>query len=114
MRLVPFAAGSPLRAHRLGMHQPPAGSGSRTIDLDIVFVPLVAFDRAGHRLGMGAGFYDRCFGRLRRRTRWRRPKLVGLACEFQLVAGIEARPWDVRLDAVATDKGLYWIGRNRS
>jgi 5-formyltetrahydrofolate cyclo-ligase len=114
MQFVPFVARSPLRVHRLGMREPrPSGFGSRSIDLDIVFVPLVAFDIAGNRLGMGAGFYDRCFARLRLRTRWRRPKLIGLAYEFQLVAGIEAQPWDVRLDAVVTEKGIYWMGRDR-
>jgi len=74
--------------------------------LDIALVPLVAFDDYGRRLGMGGGYYDRTFAYLRHREHWRRPKLIGVAFEFQRVAELPAQPWDVPLDGIITEKGL--------
>ena len=76
-------------------------------NLDLVLLPLVAVDANGTRLGTGAGFYDRCLQHLRAGRRWRRPKLIGLGYEFQRVAGLAARTWDVPLDALLTEKDLY-------
>jgi 5-formyltetrahydrofolate cyclo-ligase len=56
---------------------------------------------------MGGGFYDKSLAFLRTRTRWRKPHLVGLAHDFQRVARLEAFPWDVPLQAVVTDQGVY-------
>lgn len=75
-------------------------------DLDLVLVPLVAFDAAGHRLGMGGGYYDRAFAFLHRRHHWRRPRLVGLAYECQRVPALPAMPWDVPLWGVLTEVRL--------
>lgn len=71
--------------------------------LDLVLVPLVAFDKRGNRLGMGGGFYDRTFS-WRRHRRNRRPLLIGLAYEFQHQGWLPSRPWDVPLDMVVTDR----------
>jgi 5-formyltetrahydrofolate cyclo-ligase len=79
----------------------------KAIDLDMVLMPLVAFDRHGTRLGMGAGFYDRCFGRLAGSQRWRKPRLIGIGYDFQQVADLERRSWDVPLDAAITDRGIH-------
>ena len=73
--------------------------------LDIIFMPLVGFDRQGNRIGMGKGFYDRALGSI---DRWfRRPKLVGIAYSQQEVENIEPDAWDVGLDAIVTEKG--WL-----
>ena len=74
--------------------------------LDLVLVPLVGFDGAGNRLGMGGGFYDRSFAFLGQR-RWRRPRLVGVAFDLQRVDRLPRRAWDVPLDAVASERGCY-------
>ncbi len=101
-----------LVANRYGIEEP---AGGRTVDprrLDVVLVPLVAFDRHGHRLGLGAGYYDRAFafkapGRAGEGVRAaRRPLLVGLAHGFQEVPALPPQPWDVRLDAIATPEAL--------
>lgn len=76
-------------------------------DLDVIFLPLVAFDARGHRLGMGGGFYDRSLAFLRLRTNWRKPRLIGLAYDFQRVDALAAQPWDVPLHAAATDRTIY-------
>jgi 5-formyltetrahydrofolate cyclo-ligase len=69
----------------------------------VLFLPLVAFDDHGNRLGMGAGYYDRYIGR---QPAGLRPLLVGLAHETQRAsADLPARSWDARLDAVVTEAG---------
>jgi len=75
--------------------------------LDIVLAPLVGFDRNGNRLGMGGGFYDRSFGYLLNRKHWCKPRLIGLAYDFQLIPQLPVQPWDVPLTAVATDSDWY-------
>nr|WP_296748194.1 5-formyltetrahydrofolate cyclo-ligase [Thioalkalivibrio sp.] len=78
-------------------------------ELDIVLLPLVAFDSAGYRLGMGGGYYDRYFAR--RRFGFHRPRLIGIAHGFQQVPRLERQPWDVPLDGVITEAG--WTGFQR-
>jgi len=76
---------------------------------DLVVVPLVGVDRTGHRLGMGGGFYDRAFAYRRLRRRWMGPPLVGLAFECQKVESISGDPWDLKLDALATEAGIEFF-----
>ncbi|WPL17770.1 putative 5-formyltetrahydrofolate cyclo-ligase [Thiorhodovibrio winogradskyi] len=76
--------------------------------LDLVLLPLVGFDRHCQRIGMGLGFYDRCFGDIRSRLHWsRRPRLIGLAHECQRLEQIDSNHWDVVLDAVITEANIY-------
>lgn len=74
--------------------------------LDLVVLPLVGVDGAGHRLGMGGGFYDRAFAFRWQRGAWRGPRLIGLAFDCQRVDSIAAEHWDLRLDGLATESGL--------
>lgn len=74
--------------------------------LDVLILPLVGFDGQGHRLGMGGGYYDATLAFLRRRRIWHKPHLLGLAFECQRVGNIPSEPWDVRLNAILTEKGL--------
>jgi 5-formyltetrahydrofolate cyclo-ligase len=106
---APADAPVPMVRNRFGIPEPAAGAGRwlRGMELDVVLTPLVAFDGAGHRIGMGGGFYDRSFGFVVRRGRWRRPFLVGLAYEFQRVDAIASRRWDVPLHAVVTERGAW-------
>jgi arsenate reductase-like glutaredoxin family protein len=67
----------------------------------------VGFDAHGHRLGMGAGFYDRALRpRLDRAQPFRRPRLIGIAYSMQQVDRLEPAPWDVALDLVVTERGI--------
>jgi 5-formyltetrahydrofolate cyclo-ligase len=104
-----YAGDTRLRPNRYGIPEPERRGAARMAvgRLDLVLVPLVAVDARGTRLGTGAGFYDRALQHLRAGRRWRRPKLIGLAYEFQRVAPLTARAWDVPLDALLTEKGLY-------
>ncbi|HEB96462.1 MAG TPA: 5-formyltetrahydrofolate cyclo-ligase [Sedimenticola thiotaurini] len=74
--------------------------------LDLLLLPLVGFDDAGRRLGMGGGFYDRTLAYLRHRRHWRRPLLIGLAHECQRVDRLPDRPWDVPLNGILTESRL--------
>ncbi|MDX1513268.1 MAG: 5-formyltetrahydrofolate cyclo-ligase [Gammaproteobacteria bacterium] len=98
----------PMSLNRYRIPEPCSGPDSRIglLGLDLVLMPLVAFDGRCARLGMGGGYYDRTFGYLRHRESWRRPRLIGVAYEFQRIAEVPAEPWDVRLDGVMTERGL--------
>ncbi len=97
-----------LRAGRYGVLEPPSGSGETAplAGTDLVVVPGVAFDRAGGRLGRGAGYYDRAFPVDADRA----PVLFGLAFERQLVARVPTGPRDRRVAAVVTERALYRAG----
>ncbi len=95
-----------LKANRLGIDEPQGMTGIGARWLDLVFLPLVGFDRSGVRLGAGGGFYDRAFEFRRWRRHWHAPLLVGLAYACQEVERIGAAPHDVRLDAVVTEEGF--------
>jgi 5-formyltetrahydrofolate cyclo-ligase len=103
-----YVQGVRLRPNRYGIPEPDRAAAHVAVrQLDLVLLPLVAVDARGTRLGTGAGFYDRCLQHLRAGRRWRRPKLIGVAYEFQRVELLAARAWDVPLDALLTEKALY-------
>ncbi|MEE9253872.1 MAG: 5-formyltetrahydrofolate cyclo-ligase [Pseudomonadales bacterium] len=106
--------GDALKPNRFGIPE-PVRSIERRLNpwtLDVVLVPLVAFDERGHRLGMGGGFYDRS---LEFAQAFRRPWLVGLAHGCQRTRSLPADAWDIPLDAIATDTEiLRMAGRERS
>ncbi len=105
---LPLGPETPLALNRFRIAEPALAPRHRSAirALDLVLVPLVAYDGHGHRLGMGGGFYDRTFSYLRERPAWARPRLLGVGYRFQRVAALEARPWDVPLAAVATEAGI--------
>jgi 5-formyltetrahydrofolate cyclo-ligase len=89
-----------------GIAEPPATVTE--VVPDIVLVPLAAFDRAGHRIGYGAGYYDRTLAQLRDR----KPVIaIGLAFAVQEIPQVPALSHDVRLDYVLTEAGLFSFGK---
>ncbi len=110
MRFAPLSP--PLHRNRFGLLEPASAHTLHGAWLHIVLVPLVGFDARGARLGMGAGFYDRALEFRRRRTALRGPKLIGLAFQLQQVESIPSAAWDVRLDAVLTERGLMIFPEN--
>jgi 5-formyltetrahydrofolate cyclo-ligase len=101
--------GGPLRLNRFAIPEPPLGQRDRRPPwrLDTLLLPLVAFDAACNRLGMGGGFYDRTLAHLRGCQAWRRPRLIGVAHECQKVEALPVRPWDIPLDLVITERRVY-------
>jgi 5-formyltetrahydrofolate cyclo-ligase len=104
-----FSPGDPLTTNRFGILEPLPDVAERLSPraLDLVLLPLVAFDASGNRLGMGLGYYDQTFAFTRERGCWRRPRLIGLAHQCQKSEGLRHQSWDVPLDGVATDQCLY-------
>jgi 5-formyltetrahydrofolate cyclo-ligase len=106
MRFAELHAGATLRPNFFGIMEPKLGARIDARHLDLVLTPLVAFDDAGVRIGVGRGYYDRCFRFLRHRTHWRRPKLLGVAYELQRVPPLAPSSWDVPLWGVVTEAGV--------
>jgi 5-formyltetrahydrofolate cyclo-ligase len=105
---APFRPDTPLAENRFGIPEPSVTrrDACPLLALDVVLVPLVAFDERGQRVGMGGGYYDRTFAHLRHRRSLTRPYLVGTGFEFQRRKRLPAQHWDVPLDAALTDRGL--------
>jgi 5-formyltetrahydrofolate cyclo-ligase len=104
MVFVELRPGAVLRHNRYGIAE-PAGRAchARVAELDAIVLPLTAFDVQGHRLGTGGGYYDRL---LADRHSRRRPWRVGYAYSFQQAQQLPVEPWDIRLHAVCTERGL--------
>ena len=108
---APAGPGVALAPNRFGIPEPvvPARRLVRAHQLDLVLLPLVAFDARGNRLGRGAGFYDRSLAFRRDRRFLDRPHVLGLAHEFQRVETLATDAWDVPLDGIVTDHAVYLV-----
>nr|WP_206203104.1 5-formyltetrahydrofolate cyclo-ligase [Thioalkalivibrio sp. XN8] len=100
MSFAPWDEPASLRCNRYGIPEPVGRRRLQATQLDLVILPLVAFDARCHRLGMGGGYYDRALQR-----RGRRPVLIGAAFALQEVPAVPQQPWDVPLDLVVTERG---------
>ncbi len=102
-----FAPHTRLRRNRLRIREPVPNPRERVPAkaFDLVIAPLVGFDAAGNRLGMGGGYYDRSFEFLSRPGQGR-PFLLGLAFATQHTESINAEAWDIPLNGVVTEQGL--------
>ncbi|MFB3737897.1 MAG: 5-formyltetrahydrofolate cyclo-ligase [Candidatus Velamenicoccus archaeovorus] len=96
---VVFRPDGDFRTASFGAREPVGGEVLPAAEIDVVVTPGVAFDRRGHRVGYGAGYYDRFF----RRTR---PDVVKVAIGFalQLIDGVPHGSADVPVDVVVTDE----------
>jgi len=107
---IPYTAESKLRNNRFGIPEPIHPRKTRlrkTLSLDLILMPLVAFDEKGNRLGMGGGFYDRTLSFLRQRKYWHKPNLLGVAYELQKQKQLETNDWDVPLQSIVTETSSY-------
>ena len=107
---APYTSTTLLQDNRYKIPEPvvPANQIIKPIQLDLVLTPLVGFDDEGLRLGMGGGFYDRSFAFRRRADALPQPCLIGIAYESQhLPQLLPKRDWDIPLDAVITESGVY-------
>lgn len=107
LRFAPWRAGAALVSNRYGIPEPDVAPGDLLAaeDMALVVAPLVAFDARCHRLGMGAGWYDRSFAF--RHARAAPPWLAGAAFATQQVDAIAAESWDVPMDAVCTEHDTF-------
>ncbi|MBV1911543.1 MAG: 5-formyltetrahydrofolate cyclo-ligase [Kangiellaceae bacterium] len=104
---MPFQQDSTMISNRFGIPEVDLAVNHAlpVSKLDVVLMPLVGFDLAGNRLGMGGGFYDTTFAHLRNNKN--RPLFIGLAYELQKFATLPSDSWDLPLDGVCTEKAFY-------
>jgi 5-formyltetrahydrofolate cyclo-ligase len=98
-----YERGRRLRRNRFGIPEPHATHQRAAHQLDVILMPLVAFDEGCNRLGMGAGFYDRALAAREKNI----PLRIGVAHELQKIAQVPTDPWDIPLDAVVTERRIY-------
>ncbi|MEX1074400.1 MAG: 5-formyltetrahydrofolate cyclo-ligase [Burkholderiales bacterium] len=75
---------------------------SREIAPQAVLLPMNGWDAQGYRLGYGGGFFDRTLAALEQR-----PLAIGVAYEQARIATLHPQPWDIAMDYVATERGVY-------
>lgn len=88
------------------------GPEAPEVDPGLMLVPLAAFDARGHRIGYGAGYYDRAIARLR--AKGQTPRLIGIAFDCQEVPEVPAEDHDVELEALLTETGFRVFEREVS
>ena len=88
----------PLTVNKYGIPEPIS---SKVIYPDILFVPLVAFDKNLNRIGYGGGFYDRYIKKIKKN---KKITTIGLAYSFQKVKKIQINKYDIKLDFIITEK----------
>jgi 5-formyltetrahydrofolate cyclo-ligase len=97
-----YTPGQPLEPDAVKIPAPT--STAEILVPDLVIAPLLAFDRDGHRLGQGAGHYDRTLAGLRERgSVW----VIGLAYAGQEIDRVPREPHDQPLDAILTETGYH-------
>jgi 5-formyltetrahydrofolate cyclo-ligase len=103
LKFAPWRPGDPLVANQYGIPEPDLEASSLLApeEMALVVLPLLGFTADGQRLGMGGGYYDRSFAF--RQDAPAPPWLVGAGYSFQRLETLPGQPWDVRVDAVATE-----------
>ena len=96
-----WSFGAPLVSGVWGIREPAADAPE--VFPDIMLVPLAAFDRTGHRIGYGAGYYDMTIARIRA---MKPVTAIGLAFAAQEADKVPAEPHDASLDLVLTEKDV--------
>jgi 5-formyltetrahydrofolate cyclo-ligase len=109
MEFHSWRADTDLAQNRYGIFEPQATGIIPVSNFDMLIVPLVGYDRFGNRLGMGAGYYDRCLETIRDLDT---PLRVGVAYSLQEMDPAAAQEWDVPLHGVVNEHGwLPFAGR---
>jgi 5-formyltetrahydrofolate cyclo-ligase len=98
--------GDPFKAGQWGIREPVAEAPE--VFPDILIVPLAAFDRHGHRIGFGAGYYDMTIAALRAR---KKVTAIGIAFAVQEIERVPATDRDARLDFMLTEREVIEFGK---
>ena len=93
--------GDPLASGQWGIREPTGEAAE--VAPDILLVPLAAFDRTGHRIGYGAGYFDMTINALRSK---KPVTAVGIAFAVQEIPSVPITERDARLDLVLTEREI--------
>jgi len=99
-----YRKGNPLRRAKFGQPEPEVLVKADEKTLDVVLLPLLAYDCRGYRVGYGKGFYDRFLQRLYLEAV--NPLRIGLAFSMQMIDRVPTEQWDEPLDGVVHEKGF--------
>ena len=102
---IKYTNNTKLIKNRIGILEPVFNISDQIsiASLDLIFMPLVAFDKVGHRIGSGSGLYDRSLMSNSNLS----CKLIGLAYSIQQVSEFNPDKWDINLNFVATEQQLF-------
>lgn len=110
MDFYSFKKGDELVENRFHILEPKNQPENLVLEdkIDVIVVPLVAFDNKGNRMGMGGGYYDRMLKKVRKDC-----IVIGVAYEFQQVDELLVEEWDMPMDIVITEKNCYEFRKQR-
>lgn len=110
MDFYSFKKGDELVENRFHILEPKNQPENLVLEdkIDVIIVPLVAFDNKGNRMGMGGGYYDRMLKKVRKDC-----LVIGVAYEFQQVDELLVEEWDMPMDIVITEKNCYEFRKKR-
>ncbi|MFM1565338.1 MAG: 5-formyltetrahydrofolate cyclo-ligase [SAR86 cluster bacterium] len=103
MRFAEFNHETALVKNKFDISEPISGTFENASQLDLVVIPLVAFDNEGFRLGMGKGYYDFTFGTSKIN---RKPLFWGLSYDFQKTDSCYPEDHDLKMEAVICPSGV--------
>jgi 5-formyltetrahydrofolate cyclo-ligase len=105
LEFIEYLTTTKLKNNKYNIPEPQTNNGLiKTATLDLILMPLTAFDTNGNRIGMGGGYYDKTLQSIPSNNN---PTLVGWAHQCQKVAKITPNPWDVKMNALITEKQIY-------
>lgn len=107
LKFSPYTHNTPLQINKFGIPEPTTNPQTwiNADQLDLICVPLVAFDAHCNRLGMGGGYYDRTLMPANKRNRL--TIYLGIGFEFQKVEHLCPEPWDIPMDFIVTEQQFY-------
>jgi len=109
LEFSPYFPETLIKINQYGIHEPESDFFVSPEGLDVVFMPLVAFDKTGARLGMGKGYYDKSFAFCAESQI--KPILIGVAYSCQCCDKLPIDHWDIPLDGILTEKEFVMFNR---
>lgn len=101
---------SELCLNRLRIPEPSGNEPLIKVEhLNTIIIPIVGFDNAGNRIGMGGGHYDRSLASLKNLQVENKPFLLGIAFDCQEVESTNPQLWDIPMDAILTESGIKYF-----
>ena len=107
MHFYSYKSTDTLTTSQFGIHEPNIESTTaiEICKLDLICMPLIAFDNMAYRIGRGKGYYDKALA-FKLKKEKDTPRLIGAAYDFQKIEYTDPEAWDIPLDMVATESML--------